>query len=341
MGARSLQFPVGGSTPEDEGRTTAERAAADGDEALLDAYSRAVIGVVEKVGPAVISIAVKKRRRGRGFASEGAGSGVVIAPDGYALTNHHVVDGAESLEAGLTDGNTYAVEIIGSDPPTDLAVVRLAANGLAAATLGDSSALRVGQMAIAIGNPLGFQNTVSAGVISALGRALRSQSGRLIENIIQTDVALNPGNSGGPLVDSRGRVIGINTAMIVMAQGISFAIPVNMARWVVTELLTRGKVRRAFLGLAGQIRPVSRRAQRYYELSSESVVEVVSLEQGGPAHRAGVRKGDWIVAVEGRGVGSVDDIHRLLSERSAGASLELSLLSDGRRRDVSVVTGEG
>ena len=292
MGARSLQFPVGGSTPEDEGRTTAERAAADGDEALLDAYSRAVIGVVEKVGPAVISIAVKKRRRGRGFAGEGAGSGVVIAPDGYALTNHHVVDGAESLEAGLTDGNTYAVEIIGSDPPTDLAVVRLAANGLAAARLGDSSALRVGQMAIAIGNPLGFQNTVSAGVISALGRALRSQSGRLIENIIQTDVALNPGNSGGPLVDSRGRVIGINTAMIVMAQGISFAIPVNMARWVVTELLTRGKVRRAFLGLAGQIRPVSRRAQRYYELSSESVglelvSEIAALGREGPQHAPG------------------------------------------------------
>src|SRR3972149_2826201 len=182
MGARSLQVPVGGITPEDEGRTTAESSGADGDEALLDAYSRTVIGVVENVGPAVISIAGKTRRRGRGFASEGAGSGVAIAPDGYALTNHHVVDGAESLEAGLTDGNTYAVEIIGSDSPTDLAGARLAANGLAAARLGGSSALCVGQMAIAIGNPLGFQNTLSAGVISALGRVLSSQLVPLREN---------------------------------------------------------------------------------------------------------------------------------------------------------------
>jgi S1-C subfamily serine protease len=313
----------------------------DGDEALLDAYSRAVIGVVEKAGPAVVSIVVRKGRRGRGFGGEGAGSGVIIAPDGYAITNYHVVDGAESIEAGLIDGSTYPAELVGGDAPTDLAVVRLAANGLPAATLGDSSALQVGQLVIAIGNPLGFQNTVSAGVISALGRALRSQSGRLIENIIQTDVALNPGNSGGPLVDSRGRVIGINTAMIVMAQGISFAIPVNTARWVASELLTRGKVRRAFLGLAGQMRPLSRRAQRYYELPTESVVEVVSLEEGGPARQAGVRRGDWIVAVGGEKVRSIDDIHRLLNEQSAGARLELTVLRDGQRRQVKVVAGEG
>jgi S1-C subfamily serine protease len=341
MSDRVLRFLAGGRTPEDGVRPTAARTEEDGDEALLDAYSRAVVGVVERVGPAVVSIAVKKRRRGRDLVGEGAASGVIIAPDGYALTNHHVVDGAESLEAGLTDGSTYAAEIVGSDAPTDLAVVRLAANGLPAATLGDSAALRVGQMAIAIGNPLGFQNTVSAGVISALGRALRSESGRLIENIIQTDVALNPGNSGGPLVDSRGRVIGVNTAMIAMAQGISFAIPVNTARWVLTELLTRGKVRRAFLGLAGQMRPLSRRAQRYLELGAGSTVEVVSLEAGGPAARAGVRKGDWIVAVGGVEVGSIDDIHRLLSERSAGVPLELSLLREGRRQEITVVTGEG
>ncbi len=341
MGAHDLRFLESDSRLKDGSHNAAEKQAGDGDEALLDAYSRAVIGVVERAGPAVISMVVRKRRRGRGFGGEGAASGVIIAPDGYAITNHHVVEGAESLEAGLTDGSTYSAEIVGSDPATDVAVVRLAANGLPAARLGDSSALRVGQLAIAIGNPLGFQNTVSAGVISALGRALRGESGRLIENIIQTDVALNPGNSGGPLVDSRGRVIGINTAMIVMAQAISFAIPVDTARWVVSELLTRGKVRRAFLGLAGQMRPLSRRAQRYYELAGGSVVEVVALEAGGPAERAGVRKGDWIVAVDGGAVSSVDDIHRRLSERSGGARLELSLLRDGGRRDVTVVTGEG
>jgi S1-C subfamily serine protease len=311
------------------------------DDELLDGYSRAVVGVVERVGPAVISIGVQKPGSGRGTGRDGAASGVIIAPDGYAITNHHVVENAEALEARLTDGSSYAAEVVGSDAATDLAVVRLAANGLPVAQLGESRPLRVGQLAIAIGNPLGFQNTVSAGVISALGRALRSESGRLIDDIIQTDVALNPGNSGGPLVDSRSRVIGINTAMIFMAQGISFAIPVDTARWVVTELLTRGRVRRALLGLAGQRRPLSRRAQRYYELPSGSVVEVISVELGGPAERAGVRGGDWIVAVDEEEVSSVDDIHRLLSGRSGGARLGLSILRDGERRQITVVAGEG
>jgi S1-C subfamily serine protease len=311
------------------------------DDELLDAYSRAVVRVVESVGPAVISIGVKKRRRGRGPGAEGAASGVVITPDGYALTNHHVAEGAETIEARSIDGSSYAVEVVGSDAATDLAVVRLAANGLPAATLGESKALRVGQLAIAIGNPFGFQNTVSAGVVSALGRALRGETGRLIENIIQTDVALNPGNSGGPLVDSRGRVVGINTAIIFMAQGISFAIPVDTARWVVSELITRGRVRRALLGLSGQVRPLGRRAQRAYELSTGSVVEVISVEAGGPAERAGMCRGDWIVSVEGEEVGSVDDVHRLLSGRSGGARLRLSILRDGRRRELFVVAGEG
>jgi S1-C subfamily serine protease len=321
------------------GRPSPATEAEDGE--LLDAYSRAVVRVVEQVGPAVVSIGVRKGRGRRGSGGEAAGSGVVITPDGYVLTNQHVVAEAESIEARLIDGNTYSADLIGSDAPTDLAVVRLAANGLPAAPLGTSDTLRVGQLAIAIGNPLGFQNTVSTGVISALGRALRSQSGRLIENIIQTDVALNPGNSGGPLVDSRGRVIGINTAMIVMAQGISFAIPVNTARWVVSELLTRGKVRRAVLGLAGQVRPLSRRAQRYYELSTTSVVEVISVEDKGPAQRAGLRAGDWIVGVEEKSVATVDDIHRLLGSASGGARLRLAVLRDGERREVGVIAGEG
>jgi S1-C subfamily serine protease len=313
----------------------------ESDEELLDAYSRAVVSVVESVGPAVISIGVRKARRGREPGGEGAASGVIITPDGYALTNHHVVEGAGAVEARLTEGSSYAAEVVGSDAATDLAVVRLAANGLPVAPLGDSKTLRVGQLAIAIGNPLGFQNTVSAGVVSALGRALRGESGRLIENIIQTDVALNPGNSGGPLVDSRGRVIGVNTAIIFMAQGISFAIPVDTARWVVSELITRGKVRRALLGVAGQARLLGRRAQRAYELSGDAVVEVMSVETGGAAQRAGIRRGDWIVAVDGQEVASVDDIHRLLSGRSGGARLALSILRDGRRREVSVVAGEG
>jgi S1-C subfamily serine protease len=211
---------------------TAPAIRSDSDEDLLDAYSRAVVGVVDKVGPAVVSIAVKKQSRARRIEGEGAGSGVVIAQDGFVLTNNHVIERANEVEVELTDGSTFPAQVVGADPATDLAVVRTGASGLPTADLGDSSSLRVGQLVIAIGNPMGFESTVSTGVISALGRALRSPSGRLIENVIQTDVPLNPGNSGGPLVDSRGRVIGINTAMLSMAQGISFAVPVNTARWV-------------------------------------------------------------------------------------------------------------
>lgn len=323
---------------EEMSSTPADRPMSDED--LLDAYSRAVIGVVEQVGPAVVSIRVDKRGRRRGFAGEGAGSGVIIAPDGYVLTNHHVVENAVKLEVGLTDGNTFQAEVVGSDPATDLAVVRAGAGGLPAAELGDSDGLRVGQLVIAIGNPFGFQSTISTGVISALGRALRSQTGRLIENVIQTDVPLNPGNSGGPLVDSRGRVVGINTAIIAMAQGISFAVPVNTAHWVVGEILTRGKVRRAYLGLSAQVRPVGRRLQRYFELSTATAVEVISVEANGPADRAGLRAGDLIVALDGQGVATVDEVHRLLAGRPAGSGVSLTLLRDNQRRELTVVTGE-
>jgi S1-C subfamily serine protease len=319
------------------------------DEELLDAYSRAVVGVVEKVGPAVVSIGVtrldppkpgRRARPGPPLEQHGAGSGVVITPDGYLLTNNHVVENARQVEIGLTDGRTLPAEVVGTDPATDLALVRAGAAGLPAAELGDSGALRVGQLAIAIGNPLGFQSTVSTGVISALGRTLRSESGRLIENIIQTDVPLNPGNSGGPLVDSRGRVIGINTAIIAMAQGISFAIPVNTARWVVTELITRGKVRRAYLGLSGQARPVGRRVQRFFELPYSTVVEVVAVEAGGPAQRAGLREGDRIIAFDGQPTANVDDIHRLLTNQPAASPLKLTVLRDQERLELSVMPGE-
>lgn len=325
--------PSGSSPP-------APAARVDSDEELLDAYSRAVIGVVDRVGPAVVSIGIKKRSRSRRERNEGTGSGVIIAPDGYVLTNNHVVEGANEIEVNLTDGSAFSAQVVGADPATDLAVVRVGGNGLPTAQLGDSGKLRVGQLVIAIGNPLGFQNTVSSGVVSALGRALRGQSGRLIENVIQTDVPLNPGNSGGPLVDSRGRVVGINTAIISMAQGISFAVPIDTAKWIVGELLTRGKVRRAYLGLAGQTRPIGRRTQRLFELSGSTAVEVISVEPNGPAHRAGLLERDLIVSVDGESIGAVDDIHRLLAGQTAGTIFSLTILRNGQRRELKVIAGE-
>src|SRR5512136_2800152 len=272
------------------------------DEELLDAYSRAVTSVVEKVGPAVVSVEVKWPGRARRWGgapqeAEGAGSGLIVAPDGFVLTNAHVVEQASEITVNLTEGTIVPAQVVGHDAATDLAVLRAEAGGLPAATLGDSDGLRVGQLVIAIGNPFGFQSTVSTGVISALGRSLRGQSGYLIENVIQTDVALNPGNSGGPLVDSRGRVIGLNTAIISMAQGISFAVPINTVRWVVSELVMHGKVRRAYLGIGAQSRPVNRRLQHRLGLPSASVVEVAAVEPGGPAAVAGLRRGDLIFAL--------------------------------------------
>ncbi|MHB0876105.1 MAG: S1C family serine protease [Anaerolineae bacterium] len=311
------------------------------DEEILDAYSHAVVGVVDKVGPAVVSIKVKVRDEARrGAVAQGSGSGFIIAPDGFVLTNNHVVQNAAEIEVGLTDGRSLAAQVVGTDPATDMALLRVAAGGLPTADLGDSAGLRAGQLVIAIGNPLGFQSTVSAGVVSALGRTLRSQSGWLIENVIQTDVPLNPGNSGGPLLDSRGRVVGINTAMIFMGQGIGFAVPVNTARWVVSELMMRGRVRRAYLGLAGQVRPIDRRTQRTLGCSGDTVVEVVSVEETGPAYGYGLREGDWIIAINGEGICSVDDIHRLLVGRAGGSVFHLSVVRAGRPLDLAVTAGE-
>jgi S1-C subfamily serine protease len=309
------------------------------EESLLDAYSQAVISVVEKVGPAVVSIGIRQKGA-RGPAAEGAASGVIIAPDGYVLTNNHVVEGASGVEVGLMDGDTFGAEVVGTDPATDLAVVRAATNGLPVAELGDSDTLRVGQLVIAIGNPFGFQSTVSTGVVSALGRAMRSPSGRLIESIIQTDVPLNPGNSGGPLVDTRGRVIGVNTAIIRPAQGISLAIPVKTASWVIGELLTHGKVRRAYLGLGAQARPIRPAAQRQFQLPQPTVLQVLTLEKGGPAEKAGVKEGDLLLGLEGKPVGSVDDVHRLLTDVPAGSHIQLDILRENARVQVEVVTGE-
>ncbi len=307
---------------------------------LLDAYSRAIIQVVEEVGPAVVSITIGVQSPRQAAEQAGAGSGVIIAPDGYILTNDHVVADARLLHATLEDGRTLAAEVIGTDPASDLAVIRVNAAGLPFASLGDSAALRVGQLVIAIGNPFGFQSTVSTGVVSALGRALRSRSGRLIENIIQHSAPLNPGNSGGPLVDSRGRVVGINTAIIRMAQGIGFAIPANTAKWVVSQLLTHGRVRRGYLGLAGRQRPLERRLVRFHHLSHEYAVEAISVDPKGPAAQAGLQEGDLIVAISGQPLSSVDDLHRFLAEWPIGEPVALTIIRGLERRDLKVRPGE-
>ncbi len=293
---------------------------------LLDSYSRAVITVVETVGPAVLMVSRRKAGGGNSSEQEGAGSGVVIAPDGYILTNDHVVQGAEALSVTMQDGTTHKAVLIGTDPATDLAVIRASGSNLPYAVLGDSTKLKAGQLVIAIGNPFGFNSTVSTGVVSALGRALRSREGRLIENIIQHTAPLNPGNSGGPLVDSRGRVVGINTAIIAIAQGIGFSVPAATATWVISEILVHGRVRRSFLGLAGQQRQLIRRLARWHNLDNNFGVEVVGLNENGPSARAGLKKGDIIVSIGGIKTETVDDLHRTLSERAVGEPIDLVIL---------------
>jgi len=303
---------------------------------LLDAYSRAVITVVEAVGPAVVGIAVSRTPTERLPLQQGAGSGVIIAPDGYILTNDHVVQGTDSISVTLQDGRSFEASTIGTDPSTDLAVLRANGSGLPFASLGDSGALKAGQLVIAIGNPFGFQSTVSTGVVSALGRALRSRDGRLIENIIQHTAPLNPGNSGGPLVDSRGRVVGVNSAIIGIAQGIGFSIPADTARWVAAQLLTHGRVRRGLLGLAAQQRRLDRRLIRFHRLAGDYGVEVVSVEAHGPAQKAGIRNGDVIVLAAGRVAASVDDIHRILSAWPIGKPLPVVVVRGQERIEFAV-----
>ncbi|MBI3911677.1 MAG: trypsin-like peptidase domain-containing protein [Armatimonadetes bacterium] len=300
---------------------------------LLDAYSRAVTRVVREVGPAVVHIAAYRpvpREHGQAPALVGAGSGVVITPDGYVLTNSHVVEGAARLEVTLADERVFPAEVVGTDPDTDLAVLRIPAHGLPAATLGDSARLQPGQLVIAIGNPFGFQATVTAGVVSAVGRSLRSQTGWIIENIIQTDAALNPGNSGGPLVDSRGQVVGINTAIIQFAQGICFAVPINTARWVVGLLIRDGRVRRAFLGVTGHRRPLPRRLVVEHRLPEESGVYLVQVSPGTPAWMAGLRPGDVLLALGEEPIPSVDALQRQLARLRPGEVVSLRALRDER-----------
>ncbi|HEV3005061.1 MAG TPA: trypsin-like peptidase domain-containing protein [Pirellulales bacterium] len=297
----------------------------------LDAYSRAVIRVVDTIGPAVVAVA---RRRGQ--ESGGVGSGVLIGPKGHALTNSHVVGGQRRVAVTTHDGDVLEAEVVGDDPATDLALLRVAANDLPAAPLGESAGLRVGQLVVAMGNPFGFQSTVSTGVVSAQGRSMRSQQGRLIENVVQHTAPLNPGNSGGPLVDSLGRVVGINTAIIVMAQGLGFAVPADTARWVVGELLAHQRVRRPALGISVALRPIGRELARRLDLLVDMAVEVVAVEPGGAADRAGLQPGDLVVEINDRIVGNVDDMHRLLSRVVPGEAISLAVVRGSRRFDVAV-----
>jgi S1-C subfamily serine protease len=305
----------------------------DFDAEALDAYSQAVVKVVEDVGPAVVSIARRSRR-----GPAGAGSGVVFTPDGYVLTNAHVVSGARApdLELGFTDGASGLAHVVGVDHATDLAVVRATGPVPGHAVFGNSSALRVGQLVVAIGNPLGYSSTVSAGVVSALGRTMRARDGRAMEGIVQSDVALNPGNSGGPLVDSRGQVVGVNTAIILGAQGISFSVPIDTAKWVIAELLSAGRVRRGWLGISGQNRPLARDLARTLGLERASGVEVSGFDDRGPAAKAGVRRGDVVVSVDDRPVASIDDLHRALSRWPLPGAMKLRLVRDRKLFDLDV-----
>ena len=328
-------------------RGSAAEAAAPNDDVLLDAYSRAVTGAVEKVGPSVVNIEVQQRRSQGTSATpglppqlRGTGSGFIFTPDGLILTNSHVVDRASRIEATLADGRHFQADLVGDDPDTDLAVVRIAAPNLLPATLGDSQSIRAGQLVIAIGNPYGFQATVTAGVVSALGRSLRSRSGRLMDDIIQTDAALNPGNSGGPLVNSRGEVIGVNTAMIPSAQGIAFAIAITTAKFVAGRLIRDGKIRRSFIGVAGQNVPLPRRLARLYAVPVESGILVVSVEPNSPAQRAGLREGDIIVAFDDQPVAGIDDLHRLLTEARVGAKAPLATIRRVEKLTLEVIPEE-
>ncbi len=298
------------------------------DSELLDAYSQAVVHVVETVAPAVISVTGQQRG--------GGGSGFVVSPDGYAVTNSHVVDGRQRMIAETDEGDRIDAEVVGNDPATDLAVLRLATGDLPYAEIGDSAALRVGQLVIAMGSPLGLPSTVSTGVVSAVGRSMRSHDGRLIENVVQHAAPINPGNSGGPLVDSRGRVVGVNTAIIPHAQGIGFAVPSSTVRWVWHEILQYGRVRRRQLGITAAAIRLSKAVVRRVDLLSEQAVEVVQVSPGGPAAKAGMQQGDVIVAIHDRLVANIDDIHRLLTQAPTSGSLDVTIIRDGKRSDLRV-----
>jgi len=310
-------------------------APAKDDIALLDDYSRTIVGAVDRVAPSVVNI--ESRANG---SRGGSGSGFIIAPDGFILTNSHVVHGAREIVVNLSDGRESRAQLVGDDPDTDLAVIRIDAAQLSHVRLADSETLRVGQIAIAIGNPLGFQASVTAGVISALGRSMHAQSGRLIDNIIQTDAALNPGNSGGPLANSAGEVIGVNTAVIRPAQGICFAIASNTAKFIAGWLIKEGRIRRGYIGVAGQTSPLHRRVARFYHLANESGAMVVSVEKGSPAEQSRIRPDDVIVALNDEPIASVHDLHKKLVGDRIGTPCQLTVLRGTEQLTIYVTPAE-
>ncbi|MEQ1765169.1 MAG: trypsin-like peptidase domain-containing protein [Pyrinomonadaceae bacterium] len=309
---------------------------------LLDAYSNAVVSVSEAVSPSVVKIEVSgvpntsSRRRG-GEEQGGSGSGFVFTPDGFVLTNSHVVSGAKELRTILMNGERYEASIVGDDPDTDLAVIRINATGLQPVRLGMSNRLRVGQLAIAIGNPYGFQTTVTAGVVSALGRSLRARSGRLIDDVVQTDAALNPGNSGGPLMDSAGRVIGVNTATIMPAQGLCFAIAIDTAKFVASRLIRDGRIRRSYIGMAGQNVPILRKITHHYGLPNRSGILVVSMDENSPAKRSGLVEGDIIYSFGGETVEGIDELHRMLTDERVGQGVTLGVIRGVQKIELGII----
>ena len=332
----------------DETSTTRNRAVdPEPGEDLMDAYSRAVITAAEKVSPSVVYIEVQqpvRSRRGNTRqtprTARGSGSGFIFTPDGFILTNSHVVHSARSIAVTISDGHKYQADLVGDDPDTDLAVIRINAPNLVPAQLGEAQKIRVGQLVLAIGNPYGFQYSVTAGVVSALGRSLRAQSGRLMDDVIQTDAALNPGNSGGPLVNSRGEVIGVNTAMILPAQGISFATSIDTAKFVASRLIRDGRVSRSYIGLAGQNVPLPRRIVRYYNLAVESGILVMSFEASSPARNGGVHEGDIIVGFNDHATADIDDLHKLLTEDRIGRKSPLEVIRGTEKLRLEVIPQE-
>jgi S1-C subfamily serine protease len=320
----------------DSATAVAAAPARSSDEQLLDAYSRTVAQVVRQVSPTVVNIEVRAANRPRG-----GGSGFVFTPDGFILTNSHVVHKADQIEVMFSDGSRYAARLIGDDPETDLAVIRVDdGHDFVPAVLGDSASLVVGQVAIAIGNPYGFQTTVTAGVVSATARSFRAQSGRLIDNVIQTDAALNPGNSGGPLVNSNGEVIGVNTAVIMAAQGICFAIPVNTAKWVAARLIRDGRIRRSYIGIGGQNVPLHRRIVRFYNLENDGGVLVLNVEPNSPAARAGLLDGDIVLRMDEHVIETIDDLQRQLTEERVGKSSTLQVIRRTEKLELTVTPSE-
>jgi S1-C subfamily serine protease len=342
---RRMQL-LSGSALETDAPNPSDQTPASDDE-LLDAYSQAVIKAAERVSPSVVNLDVRKNLKGERAARlrspeefRGNGSGYIFTPDGFILTNSHVVHQASKIEIALSDGRRFEADLVGDDPDTDLAVVRINGSNFVPSPLGDSQKIQVGQLVIAIGNPYGFQYTVTSGVVSALGRSLRSMSGRLIDNIIQTDAALNPGNSGGPLVNSRGEVIGVNTAMILAAQGICFAIGINTAKFVAGKLIKEGRIRRSYVGLGGQTVTLHRRLVRFYRLRSESGVLVVSVEENSPAQRAGLVEGDVIIGFAEQPIAAIDDLHKVLTEERVGVKTGITIIRRTEKVVLEIVPEE-